>query len=231
MTPKRPKNISVYAETCLLALSSQGLGAKLSLGGAFGLAYYLEYRSTRDVDAWWDSSTSEEDRKRIVTCLETALSRFGEVRTRAWGDVVSVDLLVGGKAVFSFQVAHRSGQLEASGKAPWPPDLLLDSLPDLVAAKMVALIERGAPRDFLDIHAVCRAGLVDPGLCWRLWRERRRLAGDETPASRARLALLTHLGRIELHRPLTRIADADERARADRLRAWFRKDFLDALVD
>ncbi len=109
--------------------------------------------------------------------------------------------------------------------------MLLDSFRDLLAAKMVALVERGAPRDFRDIYAICEAGLSDPRLCWSLWQQRRRLSGDDTAAGRARLAILTHLERIELHRPLDVIPDAKEREQAGTLRAWFRGRFLDDLTD
>ncbi len=54
--------------------------------------------------------------------------------------------------------------MEPSRNISWV-DVKLDSLPDLVASKMVALIERGAPRDFRDIHAVCRAELLTGGRC------------------------------------------------------------------
>ncbi len=63
------------------------------------------------------------------------------------GDVVSVELLEGKRKVFSFQIAHRSAQLQPSVPLPWA-NSLLDSFDDLVARKMVALIERGAPRTF-----------------------------------------------------------------------------------
>lgn len=42
LQPHRPQQMSEYAEACLLALSSQGLGRKISLGGAFGLAHYYD---------------------------------------------------------------------------------------------------------------------------------------------------------------------------------------------
>jgi len=231
MNPQRPRHISPFAEKCLLALASEGLGTKLSLGGAFGLAYYLEYRETHDVDAWWDASAGEQERRRIVRCLEETLSSFGQIRTRSWGDVVSVELVKDGKAVFGFQIARRAEQLEASQIAPWPPHFLLDSFRDLVAAKMVALVERGAPRDFRDVHALCDAGLADPELCWSLWGERQRLTGDDVSSSRAELAILTHLGRIELHRPVANISDPAQRAKAEQVRAWFRKEFLSGLLD
>ena len=102
---------------------------------------------------------------------------------------------------------------------------------DVIAAKMVALVERGAPRDFRDIYAVCEAGLADAEMCWSLWQQRRTLAGDDTVAGRARTALLTHLERIELHRPLSAIPDPQERDRASSLRTRFRGRFLHGLVD
>lgn len=229
VNPSRPKEISEYAEACLLTLSSHGLGRKLSLGGAFGLAYYLEYRQTHDVNAWWETSASPEDRNQVVRFLTEALSRFGEVRTRAWGDVVSVELIREGRASFSFQVAQRSAQLELSRVAPWPTEMLLDSLPDLVAAKVAALVERGAPRDFRDIYELCKVGFVSPPSCWTLWRNRQQLSGGDSSPSRARLALETHLARIESQRPLGEIRDPSDRSSAAQLRTWFRKEFLSAL--
>jgi len=229
--PKKPEKVLRHAEECLLALESQGLGRTLSIGGAFGLAYYLEYRSTHDVDAWWNPSAGEEERQKVIRCLREALGRFGETRTRSWGDVVSVELQESSKVVFSFQIARRSGQLEESRPAPWPPNVLLDSFKDLVAAKMVALVDRGAPRDFRDIHAICEAGLADPRSCWMLWNERRLLSGDTASPSRARLAILMHIKRIELQRPISKIADPKQRIDAEAVRAWFREEFLNGLVD
>ena len=54
--------------------------------------------------------------------------------TRAWGDVISVELKSAGSVFFSFQVAERSAQLEAPLLSPLPGKVLIDSLPDLVAS-------------------------------------------------------------------------------------------------
>jgi hypothetical protein len=108
---------------------------------------------------------------------------------------------------------------------------LLDSFPGLVASKMVALVERGAPRDFRDIHAVCHAGLTTPPQCWQWWEGRQHLAGSDTDSGRARLAVETHLARIAQHRPLVEIADTHQRTAADQVRTWFATEFLDALLD
>ncbi|MBU0491229.1 MAG: hypothetical protein KKA73_19860 [Chloroflexi bacterium] len=200
----------------------------MSLGGALGLLHYLDYRSTHDVDAWWEPTATAQERLRVIEVIETTLQPFGQVRTRAWGDVSSVELLQVGRVVFGFQIARRSAQLEPSAPLPWM-DVLLDSWSDLVASKMVALVERGAPRDFRDIHALCRASLTTPPECWDLWRRRQRLAGSDTDSVRVRLAVETHLARIAQHRPLDQIADLQQRAQAEQVRGWFAQEFLNAL--
>jgi len=230
MQPRRPAHVPDYAEACLQALAADGLGEKISLGGAFGLLHYFDYRPTHDVDAWWVPSATAENRRQVIRVIEATLQPLGQVKTRAWGDVVSIELMHEGKTVFSFQVARRSAQLELSAPAPWI-DVLLDSFPDLLASKMVALVERGAPRDFRDVHALCQAGLTVPQRCWELWRRRQQLAGSDTDSARARLAVETHLARIAQHRPLRGIADPTKRAEAERVRRWFAQEFLDALAE
>ena len=228
--PRRPRQISKYALACLETLAAHGMGQKVSLGGALGLAHYYEYRSTHDLDAWWTPEATEADRQQVIKIVQEVLRPFGPVQVRAWGDVVSVELRQEDRTVFSFQVAHRSAQLAPSQPAPWT-DVLLDSPEDLVASKMVALVERGAPRDLRDIYTLCQANVTTPERCWMLWRERQQRAGSDTGAARARLAVHTHLARIAAHRPLEQIHDPADRAAAERVRTWFATEFLDALVD
>ena len=228
LTPRRPKHISEYAVACLEALVAHGLADRISLGGALGLLHYLDYRPTYDADAWWAADVSREERKQVVDVLESTLQASGQVRVRSWGDVVTVELAQGGATVFSFQIARRSAQLEAPALAPWIA-VPLDSFADLVASKMVALVERGAPRDLRDIYMLCQAKLVEPATCWDLWRRRQALAGSDVDTSRARLAIETHLARIAQHRPLEQIADPDSRRDAERVRVWFHRELPDAL--
>jgi Nucleotidyl transferase AbiEii toxin, Type IV TA system len=110
-------------------------------------------------------------------------------------------------------------------------DVALDSLPDLVASKMVALVERGAPRDFRDIYTLCQEKLVSGRECWRLWRERQQRSGSDPDPYRAKLAIETHLSRIAQHRPLDTIAEPEQRAAAASLRNWFSQEFFDGLLD
>lgn len=226
---QRPKLVSEYAQACLEALSASGCGRWLSLGGAFGLAHYFEYRATHDIDAWWVEPVAGEDRQRVIRTLEEVLRPFGQVHTRSWGDVVSVELTQQGKTAFDFQIARRSAQLEPPVPGPWP-GILVDTFADLVASKMVALVERGAPRDFRDIYMLCQSGQCDVTRCWELWGERQRLAGEDADPRRARLAIRTHLARIEQARPLSQVADLQERTAAEQLRTWFTAEFLHGLA-
>jgi len=223
-----PKHISDIAKLCLQALAAQGLGDTISLGGAFGLLHYLDYRPTFDVDAWWSSDFSTAQQELVIKTIEATLQPLGQVRQRRWGEVISLELTTDQKKVFSFQIAHRSIQLQPSVTAPWIA-VQLDSFPDLIASKMVALVERGAPRDFRDIYAVCQAGLTQPIECWAWWRERQTKAQSDSDPQRARLAIETHLERIIQHRPLSQVADPHQKAAAEQLRTWFMKEFLHAL--
>lgn len=228
--PSRPTHISQYAEDCLNALSSSNLGKTVSLGGAFGLLHYLDHRPTHDVDAWWLEGANSAQRQQVLSLIVQVLERHGNVRIRQWGDVSSVELLQDDRTVFSFQVAERSVQLEDSVPTQWT-DVLLDSLDDLIASKMTALVERGAPRDFIDVHAVCEAGIATASTCWQLWFNRQERAGDSTSSARARMAVTTHLKRIEMRRPLRGIENQKQRLEAQRVRTWFRGEFLDAGLD
>ncbi|MCP4360979.1 MAG: hypothetical protein GY796_23475 [Chloroflexi bacterium] len=59
MNIQRPENLPPYANLCLQALADSGLGHTISLGGAFGLMHYFEYRATYDVDAWWQTAARQ----------------------------------------------------------------------------------------------------------------------------------------------------------------------------
>lgn len=228
MQPQLPRQISEYAKACLEALSVSGLGNTISLGGAFGLMHYFEYRPTYDVDAWWHEQVTTAEQQKVVQVLTTALETFGSVHVRSWGDVTSIELQAGSKKVFSFQIARRSAQLEPAVPSAWP-GVLLDSFHDLVASKMVALVERGAPRDFLDIFTLCQSGQVTAVQCWQLWQQRQEAAGDDPDTTRAMLAIETHLARIEQHRPLTHITDTQAREAAATVREWYKTEFLNVL--
>ncbi|HOX04671.1 MAG TPA: nucleotidyl transferase AbiEii/AbiGii toxin family protein [Candidatus Paceibacterota bacterium] len=225
-SPAEPPRTSRHAAACLEALRGCEAAACLSLGGAFGLAHYHQYRTTNDVDAWWTESAIAADKSCVLDRVQAALQPFGTVSRREHGEVVSIELREAGQTLFSFQVARRSVQIGTTRPSPWPP-VGLDSLEDLIAAKMAALIARGAPRDFLDIRELCRVGLASVAECWRLWRCREEKRGVSAPDTAiAREAVLLHLSRIEKMRPLSDIADNADRERAAATRVWFKHEFI-----
>ena len=212
------------------ALASAGLEEAFSIGGAFGLLHYLDHRPTHDVFAWWSEGVSTAQRRQAVELISKVLADHGDLSIREWGDVCSIELRLKGRTVFRFQIADRSVQFEKSVSAQWT-DVQLASLNDLIASKMVALVERGAPRDFLDIFAVCETQAATPLDCWQPWRERQARSGGSTSHSRATLAITTSLSRIEMRRPLPSIANQQQRGEAERTRNWFKEEFIIAGMD
>ena len=91
---------------------------------------------------------------------------------------------------------------------------------------MTALVERGAPTDIWDIHAVCRTGLTDSEQCRALWEKRQGLAASDADRQRARLAIESHLARTSQHRPLSGISGAAQSAEAEEVRRWFTEAML-----
>jgi hypothetical protein len=223
--PRAPSNLNEYARRCLEALQRLSVSRHLSIGGALGLAHYSEFRGTKDVDCWWSEAAGEVDQQTVIERLESELSQLGRVRTRRFGDVVSVDLFVDDLQVFNFQIAKRSARLSPLVDSPWPP-IRLDSLEDLVASKMTALVDRGAPRDFVDIHHCCVSGLLTIDQCWALWRQRQEARGIESAGVReACEAVLLHLARIEKQRPLNALSNEADRGRAEQVREWYKREF------
>ena len=228
-SPRPPQNIPSFAQECLNALAGAGLGHYVSLGGAFGLAHYYEYRTTHDLDAWWTSEANREARAHVVAVIEQTLTAFGQTRTRAWGDVVSVELRQDGRTTFSFQIAARSALLRDEVTGVWQGDIRVDSFDDLHASKMTALVNRGAPRDFLDIYTLCNTGQTSIAACWRLWQERQQLSGEDDDLGRATLAVRANLARIEAARPLAEQPNGATDIRSAAVRAWFEQEFLNGL--
>ena len=227
----RPKFITTYAVLCLEALQRSGLGKFIVLGGALGLSYYYEYRTTKDVDAWWTEEAGERDKERVIALVGKTLETEGEVVVRRFGDVVSVDLRKEDQVIFNFQIAARSARLREPVASDWSP-VTVDSFEDLVASKMTAVIERGAPRDFLDIFEICKHTSITISKCWELWKEREAKKGNRSPDPRLGCeGLLLHLSRIEKLRPLSSIDDPEQRTCAEELRTWYRYEFCAGKIE
>lgn len=224
--PVKPSSPDPLAAELLTGLSGFPCAQWLVLGGYFALKHYCDYRPTHDIDAWWDAAAGEREKAQVRAVLQQVLTGLGarrslELNLRRFGDTESWELSRAGKKVFSFQVSARTIQLAPYQTSAWPP-LRIESLADAVASKMNALVQRGAPRDLLDVRQVVVAGLVSAADCWALWVRK----NPDLDAAAARAEVARHLQELERRRPLDAIPDPAERARAALTRAWFRADFL-----
>ncbi len=225
MLPKRPETLPELTIATLEALGREPLSANIVLGGGIALKHYDDFRQTQDVDAWWrdapDPATFEVVRAALA---RVATERGLQIEHRRFGATDSVEFKAadGNRKIFSFQIAVRDVPLDEPLVSPWPP-LLIETLRDNIGSKMNALVNRGAPRDFVDVYRVVNDGLIPAGACWALWREKNAAGSIEDARGKA----LTHLTRLEQRRPLETIAAPEEQENARTLRRWYKETFLD----
>lgn len=219
---QKPATIDPIADEILRQLSEKPEAAEIVLGGYFALSHYVDYRQTHDIDAWWKGRASPAAEKDICDSMHAVCAARGfELRKRRFGETVSFEMCRGGRKEFSFQIAIRSVSLETPSASPWPP-VLIETLADNVGSKMNALVDRGAPRDFLDIRQIVTAGLLSASDAWALWSAK----NPSQDIQAARQKVLLHLSALESRRPLAGISDPSDRASVDLNRRWFRTEFL-----
>jgi hypothetical protein len=224
MVPPRPivpEQLHPLAGEILEGLRSRPEARAIVLGGGVALKHYCDYRDTVDLDAWWEGQPQSDTEALIHETMARVAKRHGwDLGLRAWGDTKSYELRQGGKKVFSFQISRRTLELDSPEESAWAP-VRIETFRDNLGAKMNALVERGAPRDFLDVQAVSSRGLATPATCWSLWS----LKNPGRSVREARLRVLHLLQLIEARRPLDSIADPNDRAAARLLRTWVREAF------
>ncbi len=224
MQPQKPKTLDPRAERLLEWMGAQSWAHLVVLGGGVALKHYLDYRGTKDCDAWWHGDARADEQKQIVGEVIAAMAQQNqgcEVRHRHFGEVDSVELFERSKAVFSFQIAVRTVQL-----APYEPSgwggVQIESLTDNLASKVSALVDRGYPRDFRDVFRAAHDLGFTPTELWALWQrknpERKRF--DSIALVRASLEGIIR------RRPLDAIRDAAEQREARAVREWFLNVFL-----
>lgn len=222
LRPRKPATMPSYAEEVLTKLGEHPESAEIVLGGHLALKHYLDFRQTHDIDAWWRGARSPQAEGNIRSVMADVAAHHGfQLAERTFAEVSSFEFLAQDRKVFSFQIAPRSLYLSEPVLSPWPP-LLLETLEDNIASKMNALVNRGAPRDFLDIQRAVEQGLLSPERCWALWQQRNP---EETIAT-GQQKILLHLAALETRRPLEQIQDPKEREQALQTRTWFRTRFL-----
>lgn len=219
---RKPPQIEPLASKVLEALAGRPEASEIVLGGYLALRHFVDYRETHDLDAWWRTRATKGAEAAIRGAMQQVATSEGyELRERRFGDTLSFELCRDDNKAFSFQIALRSVEIEPPVASAWPP-LLIETLRDNVGSKMNALVDRGAPRDFLDIMHVATAGLASVSQCWELWSKKN--PGDSADVAKEKV--LHHLSSLEMRRPLEGIADLQERERTRETRGWFRLQFL-----
>jgi predicted nucleotidyltransferase component of viral defense system len=222
--PIKPTTLDPRAVALLEWMGAQPWAGFIVLGGGVALKHYLDYRGTKDCDAWWHADAGAEDRRRIVSEVAEVLrvqNPGAEIRLREFNEVNSVELFLGGQAKFSFQIAKRDVQLEPYLPSGWG-GIGIESLNDNLASKMCALVDRGYPRDLRDIRRAARDLGFSIADLWTLWQRKNptRNAWD------AKVLIRKSLEAIIRRRPLENIPDKTDRAEANEVRQWFLKEFL-----
>ncbi len=223
LEPRIPSNLNPFAREMLEMLRGQPAARHIILGGGVALSHYHEYRETVDVDAWWVQISEESELEETVALLRTVMRALGEregcdYSERKWGDTQSLELRRGSRKIFSFQISVRDVELEPPREAEWSP-VKIEAFRDNLGAKMNALVERGAPRDFVDIATLCLAGIVTARECWTAWRDK----GSKRDLDEAKFTVLRSLSDIEVRRPIERINDPDAKRRAIAVREFIRE--------
>ena len=219
--PKPPQNLNPFSRELLESLAGHAEAAEIVLGGGVALSHYLEYRETVDLDAWWRESPRPEVLAFVEGAMKSLAVRHGlDYRRRTWGETESLELMRGGQKEFSFQISKRGLYLDEPVPTEWQP-LWIETLRDNVASKMTALVLRGAPRDFLDIHQLCMMGVLTMEDCWSLWSEK----NPGILISDAKRRIITRLLEIEASRLLDSIQPAQARDKAALVRGWYHHTF------
>jgi Nucleotidyl transferase AbiEii toxin, Type IV TA system len=224
--PQQPNDLDPLAAQVLEQLTNQGAAGILILGGYFALKHYLNYRQTKDIDAWWSKSSSLIERQEAVQLLRQAMTQVGadnglELQERSSATTLSLELKQGRTVIFSVQIADRDVEIDPPVVSPYPP-VHIETLRDNIGAKMNALVNRGAPRDFVDVYAIVTEGIATVTEIWQCWQQK----NERLDITTARLQVLRHINAIEQRRPIEQIP-GDQREQAMYVRRWIRQQLLE----
>ena len=219
--PQPPDNLHPFSRELLESLTGHSEAAEIVIGGGVALSHYLQYRDTVDLDAWWRAEPRAEALVFLERAMQAIASRHGlDYRRRSWGETESLELLQGNRKQFSFQISRRTLSLDDAIPSAWQP-VWLETLRDNVASKMTALVQRGAPRDFLDIYQLCTRNVISMTECWTWFMEK----NSGVTVDEAKRKIIARLAMIETTRPLETIAPDAAREQATLVRNWYHRIF------
>ena len=226
ITAVKPTTLPEIAEELLTSLAKQPLSTEIVLGGGIALKHYADFRPTQDIDAWWRMDFNPEAVGQFAIAVQDVGERHGfTLLHRRFGVTDSLELRSdeSGQTEFSFQIVVRDVHLDEPRESPWHP-LLIETLRENIGSKMNALVNRGAPRDFIDIFEIVNRKFLTVQACWNLWRAK----NPNGNISQAQADVVTSLLRIEQRRPLDQMPQS-ERIQAMLVRDWFKSEFAVSL--
>lgn len=205
--------LSPLAVKLLDSLGASLASEALEIGGGIALWHYSPHRQTNDIDLWWSEASDLAAEAIERSVVEVAGAEGLDWMERVQQGYPSWDLKSNGKTVFAIQVAVKRVQIYAPVASRWG-HLKLETLAENVANKMCALVQRAAPRDFVDIATLLKGSAISPQECWRLWQ----LKNPQGELKQAKVHLLKGLGGLTARRPIDSIQDLEERIRASETR-------------
>ena len=215
--PHQPDNLHPLSRELLENLAGHDEAAEIVIGGGVALSHYLPYRETVDLDAWWRAEPRADALALLERSMQAIASRHGfDYRRRSWGETDSLELLQGNRKQFSFQISRRTLALDDAIPSAWQP-VWIETLRDNVASKMTALVQRGAPRDFLDIYQLCTRNVSSMAECWTWFMEK----NPGVTVDEAKRKIIARLAMIETTRPLETIVPDAAREQAALVRDWY----------
>jgi Nucleotidyl transferase AbiEii toxin, Type IV TA system len=231
-TPLTKPNLNRFTVEVLSKLGETN-ETEFVIGGGVALCHYVDPRETYDLDGWWRSHESPETLEKLQNILQEIAEREGlSLQSKRFGEVVSLALSnKERKKVYSVQIASRSIYLDSPENSPW--NVPIETLRDNIGSKMKALITRGAPRDFIDIHKLCSEGKTNPEGCWEIAAP--VYHGGNPGQSDPQTIILTgksqvaaNFRRIEKKYPLPKETPAEpqQMKNARALRKWYKEEFL-----
>lgn len=90
-TPRKPSHLDPRAERLLEWLGAQPWAGCVVLGGGVALKHYLDYRPTKDCEAWWGDATPAALKETVLAEIANALEQQNpgcKLRRDNWGKVL-----------------------------------------------------------------------------------------------------------------------------------------------
>lgn len=145
--------LSSVQELILQKLSESSLRDRFYwTGGTLLSHYYLHHRNSFDLDFFTDKPFFHEDLGGFLELVRTSLKRHTIEESKIydrWEFTLKTT-----QPPIRFEFVHYNHEKKRIAPLTHYKNILIDSLPDMAANKVMAYIDRNQPKDLLDIYAL-----------------------------------------------------------------------------